>query len=191
MANSKERSQQRINEAQASWIRLTKQIEAAQKDLDLEIDGQRKVVLQERLSGLETERIKVESVLEQLEAEKNGSTVMPEQEPNYSRAQARIQRLLDLQMELAQIPQASYPDDLWPEIESWIFKVMPVIRRDWPDCFQDLQTASSKDTQGGVIITGPGLSISERERHRLWRNDNEAAERVRRNLLSFIDGLLL
>lgn len=62
----KARIRQRTQEAQASWDMLSKRIAALRRDLVLELDGETKIVLQERLDVLEQERRAVEAELERL-----------------------------------------------------------------------------------------------------------------------------
>ncbi len=62
------RIRQRIKEARASWETISKRVEAVKRDLSLELDGQRKVVLEARLGDLEQERVAFEVELERLEA---------------------------------------------------------------------------------------------------------------------------
>lgn len=61
--------EQRINEANSSWEMWTTRIEAVKRDLSLELDGQRQVVLQARLQDLERERAQVEAELARLEGQ--------------------------------------------------------------------------------------------------------------------------
>ena len=65
--SQQERRQQHIGELQTSWKLLSMQIKALERDLVLELDGQRKVVLEQRLEGLKRERDAVEAELEALE----------------------------------------------------------------------------------------------------------------------------
>ena len=58
--------QQRIKEAQGTWDTLTKRIEAVKRDLVLELDGQKTVVLKERLSALEDDRRGLEDDMQAL-----------------------------------------------------------------------------------------------------------------------------
>jgi hypothetical protein len=101
----------------------------------------------------------------------------------------RVSRLAILREELAQISMAPFPTETWPIVEAWIAKATPVIRSDWPHLFEEFQRASDKP-KGGVIRMGTDFTISEHERRRLWRVDNEETERVKRNLLNFLDGIL-
>ena len=66
------RIRQRIQEAHASWDMLSKRIAALRRDLVLELDGERKIVLQERLDVLEQERRAVEAELERLSGLRRG-----------------------------------------------------------------------------------------------------------------------
>lgn len=67
--SQQERIQQRLKEARTSWEMLNRRIEAAKRDLALELDGQRKVVLQMRIGELEKERSELETELSRLEGD--------------------------------------------------------------------------------------------------------------------------
>lgn len=61
--------QQRIKEAQELWSTLSKRIEAVKRDLSLELDSEKKVVLERRLSDLEKQRDKAETDLRRFDVE--------------------------------------------------------------------------------------------------------------------------
>lgn len=65
---SQTRFGQDIASVQDSWDLLSKQISGVETDLGLEMDGQRKVILRERLDKLKQERAEVEIKLESLGA---------------------------------------------------------------------------------------------------------------------------
>lgn len=104
---------------------------------------------------------------------------------------ARFDRLTTLRDELVAIPSASWPGKTWIAIEAWIAKARPVVRRDWPDLFQDFQEVSPKPSDAGVLWFRQDLTMPEHEARRLWRVDEDNAERTRQNILAFLDGILM
>ncbi|MBN1580088.1 MAG: SUMF1/EgtB/PvdO family nonheme iron enzyme, partial [Anaerolineae bacterium] len=69
MMNRIERIQQRLREAQEAWDSLSKQMEALKEDRVLELDGQRRVVLEARIARLEAQRAEVEAKLARLKTD--------------------------------------------------------------------------------------------------------------------------
>ncbi len=68
-SNRRERLEQRRRELQTDWSDLTTRIEAVRRDLGLEMDAERELVLQRRLEELEARRARVETDLESIEEE--------------------------------------------------------------------------------------------------------------------------
>jgi hypothetical protein len=68
-STQRQRIEQRIKEATASLDMVDKFIEALKHQLALELDGQRRVVLQARLDERERERDKIEAELERLQGQ--------------------------------------------------------------------------------------------------------------------------
>lgn len=102
----------------------------------------------------------------------------------------KINRLKMLRDELSEIQEAPYPNKTWDNLESWIAKATPIIRRDWTEFLDDFQKVSAKPRGAGVIFMNRDLTISDSESRRLWKQDNEKTERVRQGTLSFLDGIL-
>ena len=63
----RQRLSQRRQELQSRWADLTARIAAVQRDLGLEMDGERKYTLQRRLADLQAEREQIEADLNALE----------------------------------------------------------------------------------------------------------------------------
>jgi len=102
----------------------------------------------------------------------------------------RIMRLSTLREELDQITARAYPDKSWPLIQSWIAKATPVIRRDWPDFFDDFQRVATKPKGSGMMLMNSDFTISEQEHRRQWKIKDEQAREIKQNVINFLDGII-
>ena len=95
--SQRQQIQQRIKEAQELWGTLSKRVEAVKRDLAIELDGERKVVLQKRLADLERQRAEVEAELERLEAGSGSTRVSPAHKSDDHLASELIQKPVQFQ----------------------------------------------------------------------------------------------
>lgn len=97
----------------------------------------------------------------------------------------RISHTRNLREELAKVIFAPYPANSWTNIESWIAKATPFIRKYWNNNFPDFQKVTAEPHWpkiGGAI--GEGLNRAR------WQAKNNTAKNALQKILSFIDGLL-
>ena len=102
----------------------------------------------------------------------------------------KISRLLGLQEDLIQLPDAMQPENPWARVEAWIAKATTIIRNDWPDSLEDFEKVSKKPIPPSTQVSYRDSRRNEVERQRQWGILNSATDRKKQNILKFLDGLL-
>lgn len=122
--SQEQRIHKHIDETQELWNTLSVRIAAIKNDLAIELDGERKVVLQKRLADLERRRGDVEAKLKRLEAEPESAKVLPEHKPGDYLASEPIQGPVQPTVHerpkwhkriLASLAFLTKPDIWWPK----------------------------------------------------------------------------
>jgi hypothetical protein len=97
----------------------------------------------------------------------------------------RIFHTKNLREELAKVTFAPYPANPWINIESWIAKATPFIRKYWNNNFPDFQEVTA-EPQWPKIAGAVGEELNKAR----WQTKKNTAENALQKILSFMDGLL-
>jgi Predicted nucleotide-binding protein containing TIR-like domain len=92
-----------------------------------------------------------------------------------------LEGLTGLKQELQGIPA-----DPWSNVESWIAKATPIIRRDWPDHSSDFLRAAATPRWKVHV----GAIVSDTDETSAKRANRVIASSGKQKLLNFLDGLI-
>ncbi|MGA2821670.1 MAG: hypothetical protein ABSF61_13605 [Anaerolineales bacterium] len=99
-------------------------------------------------------------------------------------------RLSRLRAELDQIPLPPYPDEPLVPVKNWIAKATPTIQQDWSQFFAQFQKFTTVSRGQTFLEIAKGGNMSEQELRNAWEKDKKNTEQFRKEILSFLDGLL-
>jgi len=105
-----------------------------------------------------------------------------------SRTLTPQERLHILREELAQIKTSAYPDELLTLIKNWIEKATPTIKNDWPESINQFLNFANADWS--FLDYVHSFKESDQVCRNVWESDNKEALKLKKRILSFLDGLL-
>lgn len=99
-------------------------------------------------------------------------------------------RLSGLRAELDQIALPAYPDEPLVPVKNWIARATPTIQQDWSQFFAQFQKFTTVSGGPTFLEIAKGGNLSEQELRSAWEKDKKKIEQFRKEILSFLDGLL-
>lgn len=97
----------------------------------------------------------------------------------------QIAHLKSLREELAQISIEPYPASPWANVQAWIAKATPLIRRDWGSSLKDFQQVTTEPRWLKIAgVVGESLNRAK------WKAKKDTTENAIQRILGFIDGLI-
>jgi len=103
----------------------------------------------------------------------------------------QITLLKDLREHLSQMQEVSFPEDPWSNVQAWISRATPFIRREYPDLLDDFLKVTSEPRRklASVRVIGDEARNLQLKRKQWTRRKNDI-DNSKKVILSFIDGIL-